>query len=483
MGIPRALNMYEDYPFWFTFFTKLGFRVVLSDPSSKKTYEAGIESMPSESVCYPAKLSHGHVMNLIDKGVDFIWMPCVRWERKEDETAGNCYNCPIVMSYPTALKLNIDELERDRIEFMNPFVPYHDAKELKRRLFELVDGQRWDDAQRGYGRFAGPRITRAEVDAAVDEAWAEDLRFKDDMHRAGEDALRWVEEHKGHGIVLAGRPYHNDREINHAIPELVNSYGFAVLTEDSVAHLMRPERPIRVVDQWMYHSRLYAAARLVTTRNDLDLIQLNSFGCGLDALTTDQVQEILEASGKIYTVLKIDEVSNLGAARIRIRSLIAALKDKHAEALQAARAKALAEGRDPEGVEVPVGRESVSAAFPKVSYTKEMNDAGYTILCPQMAPIHFDLVKEVLRSAGYNLELLRASTTVRSRPASSTSTTTSATRRSWSPARSWRRSTRGATTCPRRRSSSPRPAAGAARPTTSPSSARRCATPGTPRSR
>ncbi len=345
-------------------------------------------------------------MNLIDKGVDFIWMPCVRWERKEDETAGNCYNCPIVMSYPTALKLNIDELERDRIEFMNPFVPYHDAKELKRRLFELVDGQRWDDAQRGYGRFAGPRITRAEVDAAVDEAWAEDLRFKDDMHRAGEDALRWVEEHKGHGIVLAGRPYHNDREINHAIPELVNSYGFAVLTEDSVAHLMRPERPIRVVDQWMYHSRLYAAARLVTTRNDLDLIQLNSFGCGLDALTTDQVQEILEASGKIYTVLKIDEVSNLGAARIRIRSLIAALKDKHAEALQAARAKALAEGRDPEGVEVPVGRESVSAAFPKVSYTKEMNDAGYTILCPQMAPIHFDLVKEVLRSAGYNLELL-----------------------------------------------------------------------------
>ena len=221
VGIPRALNMYEDYPFWFTFFTKLGFRVVLSDPSSKKTYEAGIESMPSESVCYPAKLSHGHVMNLIDRGVDFIWMPCVRWERKEDETAGNRYNCPIVMSYPTALKLNIDELERDRIEFMNPFVPYHDAKELKRRLFELVDGQRWDDAQRGYGRFAGPRIARAEVDAAVDEAWAEDLRFKDDMHRAGEDALRWVEEHKGHGIVLAGRPYHNDREINHAIPELV----------------------------------------------------------------------------------------------------------------------------------------------------------------------------------------------------------------------------------------------------------------------
>ncbi len=406
VGIPRALNMYEDYPFWFTFFTSLGFRVVLSDPSTKKTYEAGIESMPSESVCYPAKLSHGHVMNLIGKGVDFIWMPSVRWERKEDETAGNCYNCPIVMSYPTALKLNVDELEQQKVEFMNDFVPYHDVKELKRRLFELVDAKRWDDAQKGYGRFTGTRLTKAEVEEAVDEAWAESERFKADMHRAGEEALEWVEQNHGHGIILAGRPYHNDREINHAIPELVNSYGFAVLTEDSVSHLMRPERPIRVVDQWMYHSRLYAAARLATTRNDLDVIQLNSFGCGLDALTTDQVQEILEANDKIYTVLKIDEVSNLGAARIRIRSLIAALKDKQAEALKRAQDEAAARGEDPAKAVVPVRRASKSAAFPKVSYTKEMNDAGYTILCPQMAPIHFDLVKEVLRANGYNLVLL-----------------------------------------------------------------------------
>ena len=395
--------MYEDYPFWFTFFTSLGFRVVLSDPSTKKTYEAGIESMPSESVCYPAKLSHGHVMNLIGKGVDFIWMPSVRWERKEDETAGNCYNCPIVMSYPTALKLNVDELEQQKVEFMNDFVPYHDVKELKRRLFELVDAKRWDDAQKGYGRFTGTRLTKAEVEEAVDEAWAESERFKADMHRAGEEALEWVEQNHGHGIILAGRPYHNDREINHAIPELVNSYGFAVLTEDSVSHLMRPERPIRVVDQWMYHSRLYAAARLATTRNDLDVIQLNSFGCGLDALTTDQVQEILEANDKIYTVLEIDEVSNLGAARIRIRSLIAALKDKQAEALKRAQDEAAARGEDPAKAVVPVHRASKSAAFPKVSYTKEMNDAGYTILCPQMAPIHFDLVKEVLRANGYNL--------------------------------------------------------------------------------
>jgi predicted CoA-substrate-specific enzyme activase len=406
VGIPRALNMYEDYPFWFEFFTKLGFSVVLSDPSTKATYEAGIESMPSESVCYPAKLSHGHVMNLIEKDVDFIWMPSIRWERKEDENAGNAYNCPIVMSYPTALKLNIDDLTAKNVQFMNDFVPYHDAAELKRRLHELVDAKRFEDAARGVGRFKGSRIGRAEVDAAVDAAWAVSEDVHAQMRAKGEETLAWIEEHRGHGIVLAGRPYHNDREINHAIPELVNSYGFAVLTEDSVSHLMRPERPIRVVDQWMYHSRLYAAARFVASRNDLDLIQLNSFGCGLDALTTDQVQEILEANGKVYTVLKIDEVSNLGAARIRIRSLMAALKDKEAEALEEARAAAALEGRDPDLAAVPAERASVSAAFPKVSYTEEMQAQGYTILCPQMAPIHFDLVEAVLRAQGYNMVLL-----------------------------------------------------------------------------
>ena len=407
VGIPRALGMYEDYPFWHKMFTELGFSVVLSGPSSKATYEAGIESMPSESVCYPAKLSHGHVMDLIDRDVDFIWMPSVRWERQEDEGAGNCYNCPIVMSYPTALKLNIDELEQRHVEFMNDFVPYHDVEELKRRIFELVDGKRWDDAQAGIGRFKGSRITKDEVSHAVDAAWAESDRFHDAIHKAGEEALKWIEDNHAHGIVLAGRPYHNDREINHAIPELVNSFGFAVLTEDSVSHLMQPDRPIRVVDQWMYHSRLYAAAKFVTTRNDLDLIQLNSFGCGLDALTTDQVQEILEASDKIYTVLKIDEVSNLGAARIRIRSLMAALKDKQAEALASAKAEAAKRGEDPEQVtEVPIERAHVSTAWPKAQFTEEMRDKGYTILCPQMAPIHFDLLVPIFHANGYNLELL-----------------------------------------------------------------------------
>ena len=422
VGIPRALNMYENYPFWHAFFTKLGFSIIVSDQTSGKTYDAGIESMPSESVCYPAKLSHGHIMNLLAKDPDFIWMPCIRWERQEDGGATNHYNCPIVMSYPQALGLNVDELANKKIQFMDPFIPYDKKNELKRRLYELVSVQREKDAAEGRGRFKGAHITRAEIDEAVNCAWEADLKFKDDMHRAGDEALAWIEEHDAHGIVLAGRPYHNDPEINHAIPELVNSFGFAVLTEDSVAHKVTPERPIRVVDQWMFHSRLYRAARFVAQRHDLDLIQLFSFGCGLDALTTDEVQEILEKSGKIYTVLKIDQVSKLGAARIRIRSLMAALKEQREELERATAAGEIGEvapqgvltadgvpeeQRDTDlGTRVPIYRKAASAAFEKVRYTKEMNDAGYTILAPQMAPIHFDLVKEILQSEGYNVVLL-----------------------------------------------------------------------------
>jgi predicted CoA-substrate-specific enzyme activase len=420
IGIPRALNMYENYPFWHTFFTRLGFSVVPSDPSTKATYEAGIESMPSESVCYPAKLSHGHIMNLLGKGVDTIWMPCVRWERQEDDAATNHYNCPIVMSYPQALELNIDDLAESPTVYMAPFMPYDDKRELKRRLYEEVAGERVRRMAEKGREAKGEPITRAEIDAAVNAAWEEDQAFKRAMHEAGDEALAWMEANGAHGIVLAGRPYHIDPEINHAIPELINSFGFAVLTEDSVAHKMEPERPIRVVDQWMYHSRLYRAARFVASRNDLDLIQLNSFGCGLDALTTDQVQEILEASGKIYTTLKIDEVSNLGACRIRIRSLMAALEEQREELAKKHEA-GLAHEEQPAGVRMadgsleperedgdalPVWRKAHTAAFEKVRYTKEMQAEGYTILCPQMAPIHFDLIEPIIRNAGYNLVLL-----------------------------------------------------------------------------
>lgn len=461
VGIPRALNMYENYPFWFTFFTQLGFRVVLSDPSTKKTYEAGIESMPSESVCYPAKLSHGHIMNLLEKDIDFIWMPCAKYERQEDETAGNHFNCPIVMSYSEALKLNVDALNETDIQFLNPFVPYHLKDKLKERLYvELVE-------KHPELMGSGPAPTKEEVDTAVDAAWAEDEQVHEDIHQKGMETLTWIEEHGVHGIVLAGRPYHGDPEINHAIPELLTSFGLAVFTEDSIAHLGQVERPLRAVDQWMYHTRLYRAAKVVTQRDDLDLIQLNSFGCGLDAITTDQVQEILEGSGKIYTVLKIDEVSNLGAARIRVRSLLAALKDQAEEraeqasiaggcpvcgfdgdkleadvkareaAIEAKTGKREAEAGA--AIAAEIARESAeeveqehrimtkeeekalaealkgdhtlkaeSTAFPKVQFTKEMKDAGYTILCPQMAPIHFDLLLPIFKANGYNMELLPA---------------------------------------------------------------------------
>ncbi|WP_275556944.1 2-hydroxyacyl-CoA dehydratase [Anaerotardibacter muris] len=425
VGMPRALNMYENYPFWFTFFTNLGYRVVLSDPSTKKTYEAGIESMPSESVCYPAKLSHGHIMNLLDKEPDLIWMPCSKWERQEDETAGNHFNCPIVASYPEALRLNIDELQTSDVAFVSPWLPYHDKEKLKKRLHDAFTGE--------YAAVLGKRgglPTASQIDAAVDAAWEEDEAFKRDIRRKGTETLAWMEETGTHGIVLAGRPYHQDPEINHAIPELLTSFGLAVLTEDSIAHLGQLERPIRVVDQWMYHTRLYAAAKVVTQRDDLDLIQLNSFGCGLDALTTDQVQEVLEAADKVYTVLKIDEVSNLGAARIRVRSLLAALKDKQ-DQISEARADELAQKRGCPAASIQIEdidalvpdsftekadgvltheqveqREGVSTEFERPQFTEKMKEEGYTILAPQMAPYHFELLVPIFKRNGYNVELL-----------------------------------------------------------------------------
>ena len=418
VGIPRALNMYENYPFWFTFFTKLGWRVVLSDPSTKKTYEAGIESMPSESVCYPAKLSHGHIMNLLDKHPNFIWFPCSKWERQEDDTAGNHFNCPIVASYAEALRLNIDELRESSTQFLNPWLPYDKKEHLKKRLMvELIEAH---PELMGEGVSAP---TQAEVDAAVDAAWAEDEAFKRDMRVKGTETLKWMEETGTHGIVLAGRPYHNDPEINHAIPELLTSFGLAVLTEDSIAHLGTLERPIRLVDQWMYHTRLYAAAKVATERRDLDLIQLNSFGCGLDALTTDQVQEILESAGKVYTVLKIDEVSNLGAARIRVRSLLAALKDQADEEAERTATPASCPACDieisldavpdafnekaaPEVQERMRQREGADTEFPRAVFTEEMKEQGYTILAPQMAPYHFELLVPIFSRFGYNVELL-----------------------------------------------------------------------------
>ena len=367
VGIPRVLNMFENYPFWFTFFTELKYEVVLSPTSTRKIYELGIESIPSESECYPAKLAHGHVSWLLKNGVKFIFYPCIPYERNEFPDAVNHYNCPIVTSYAENIKNNVDELKDPSIDFRNPFLAFTSEEILTSRLVEVFGD-----------------IPAAEVKAAAHKAWLEMDAVRKDMQKKGEETLAYMEKTGRHGIVLAGRPYHVDPEIHHGIPDLINSYGVAVLTEDSVSHLKPVERPIRVNDQWMYHSRLYAAANFVKTRDDLDLIQLNSFGCGLDAVTTDEVYEILEGSGKIYTCLKIDEVNNLGAARIRVRSLLAALRAK-------------AEKNEQRVIE--------PSSIEKVSFTKEMRK-NYTILCPQMSPFHFTILQEAFRVCGYNLELL-----------------------------------------------------------------------------
>lgn len=373
VGIPRVLNMYENYPFWAVFFKRLGYRVVLSPKSTHKIYELGIESIPSESECYPAKLAHGHVTWLIKQGLDFIFYPCIPYERDEMPDTNNHFNCPIVTSYAENIKNNIEEIKTNKVNFMNPFLAFTNKDVLVDQLVKVFD--------------QSFHISADEIKSAGDAAWDELLKSRTDIMEKGEEVIAYLKETGKRGIVLAGRPYHIDAEIHHGIPELINSYGLAVLTEDSISHLVPVERPLIVMDQWMYHSRLYAAANFVKTQDNLDLVQLNSFGCGLDAVTTDAVSDILSKSGKIYTVLKIDEVNNLGAVRIRIRSLLSALKVREQKAYE---------------------RKIVSSSYQRIEFTKEMKK-DYTILCPQMSPIHFELLEPALNSCGYNFKILGSS--------------------------------------------------------------------------
>ena len=372
IGIPRVLNLYENYPFWATFFRNLGFRVQLSPFSSRKIYELGMESIPSESECYPAKLAHGHVQWLVNQGIKTIFHPCVFYEHQETRDAQNHFNCPIVASYPENLKNNVEAVTSGQVHYIRPFIALTDEKTAADRLVRLCK-EEWG-------------IPAKEVRAAVRAAWAEQLRAKADIRAEGKRVLDWMEKNGRRGIVLAGRPYHIDPEINHGIPELIASYSLAVFTEDSLPIDFDPQRPVRVVDQWVYHSRLYTAAEFVRTREDLELVQLNSFGCGLDAVTTDQVAEILEGSNKLYTLLKIDEVSNLGAARIRIRSLIAAMNMRR---------------------EQHILPKSGEVAYHRTEFTEEMYHAGYTILAPQMSPIHFDILEPVFSRYGFHMEVLK----------------------------------------------------------------------------
>ena len=318
IGIPRVLNMYEDYPFWFTFLTDLGFRVIISEKTTRKTYEKGMESMPSESVCFPAKLSHGHIISLIDQGIKTIFYPCMPFSRKEFKQADNKYNCPIVISYSEVLKNNVEELKENNIKFLNPFLPF-DPKTLAETILDLPEFKEYN-------------FTKKELIQAAKKAEKEYHNFKNDIRTKGREALEYMQKHNLKGIVLAGRPYHTDPEVNHGIDTLITGLGLCVLTEDSIADMATLKYRLRVVNQWVYHARLYAAADFVGKQKDLELVQLNSFGCGVDAVTTDQVEEILESYGKMYTLIKIDEVNNLGAVRIRIRSLLASMKKREKEA-------------------------------------------------------------------------------------------------------------------------------------------------------
>lgn len=369
IGIPRVLNMYEDYPFWFTFFTNLGYSVKLSGRSTKEIYELGMETIHSESVCYPGKIVNGHVIDLINKGVKKIFYPGIPFNIKEDKDSDNHYNCPIVISYTEAINSNIDDIKGGMIKLYKPFLPIDDVKRMKKRTFEELKEE---------------GLNYKEVAEALDLAYAELEKYKQDVKDKGDETLAYIKENNIKGIVLAGRPYHVDPEINHGIPELITSFGFAVLSEDSICHLSEVERPLRIVDQWTYHSRLYRAATYLAKEKDLELVQLNSFGCGLDAITTDQVVEILERHEKLNSVIKIDEINNLGAVRIRIRSLMAAMDER--------------EKRDI----VPIEKVTLPE---RVVFTKEMKKT-HTILSPQLSPIHFQFAEGALARDGYNLKVL-----------------------------------------------------------------------------
>lgn len=371
IGIPRVLNMYENYPLWFTFLTALKYKVVLSSASSKAMLEQGLDTLPSDTVCYPAKLVHGHIIELAQMDVPAIFYPCVPYEYKEFSDSHNHFNCPIVTSYPELIRNNMDVLKEKHIKLIQPFLSLEDKAKLSKRLVEI---------------FSPLGIPASEVKQALELGWAEQTRFKADIQGKGLTVIDRLNKTGERGIVLAGRPYHIDPEINHGIPEIITSLGMAVLTEDSVAHLGKLSEPLRVVDQWTYHARLYRAAAMAAQSRNLDVIHLNSFGCGLDSIAVDQVQEILEAQGKIYTPLKIDEGNNLGAARIRIRSLKAALDERQLQ-------------------EAPAQVIEFHSKYKKPTFTRAMRET-HTILAPQMSPMHFQFFESAMAACGYKLKVL-----------------------------------------------------------------------------
>ena len=367
IGIPRVLNMYENYPLWQTFFTKLGFRAELSPKGNKDQYEKGMETIPSDTVCYPAKQVHGHIQALIDKGYKRIFYPAVVYEVEEDKNQANHFNCPIVQSYPAVIKNNVDEITQGLVDYRSPYLNLADKKACAESLYDC---------------FKDLGVSKSEIVDALDAGYDELEAFKLKIRNRGEDTMEMLMHTGEHGIVLAGRPYHLDPEVNHGISQLMTAEGFHVLTEDSIAHL-GDVKGLRVVNQWTYHSRLYAAARIAAKTPQLEFVQLNSFGCGIDAIDTDQIEEIMNQYNRMYTSLKIDEGTNMGAIRIRLRSLKAAVAERTKRKIMPEKLT-----EDPK----PVG------------FTKDMKKEGYTLLLPMMSPIHqHGLVDVALQASGYNV--------------------------------------------------------------------------------
>jgi len=365
IGIPRVLNLYEDYPFWFSFFTTLGFRVELSGERPDKNL--GIDTIPSQTICYPAKLVHTHLCELLARGVNCIFYPILMTEKREFDDVDKNFNCPVVIGYPDVAWLNIDGLREQSVKFMRPAVNIESrAQIIDCMCAELVS----------FG------ITRTEIICAVGAAIHEQKKFREDVAQMGRDAVAYLEKHKTPGIVLAGHPYHLDREINHGIPQLVNEYGVTVFTEDSISELGElDEASDGIIDQWVFHSRLYRAAMAISRDKRFEkteLIQLDSFGCGLDAISSGQTQELLEKHGKLYTLLKIDEGSNTGAVRIRVRSLLAAIKA----------------GQQHKKTEITCGSNG------KISKGKR------TLLCPPMSEHHFQFAESAFAADGIKLKVL-----------------------------------------------------------------------------
>ena len=307
IGIPFGLNMYENLPFWFTFFTKLNFEVVLSPESSRKLYLKGQRTIPSDTVCYPAKLLHGHVEALVEAGVDAVWYPCMSYNN--DEGIGdNHYNCPVVAYYPELIAANVPSLKQTR--FLDPYVGLWRHKDFGKRIAQLM-----------HQEFGIPKKESAAAARAAYEAYE---AYVHDVRATGKEYIDYARSHGLNIIVVCGRPYHIDPEINHGINDLITSFGFVLVTEDALSYL-EGYAPRKVLNQWTFQSRMYNAARYVCTQPDMQVVQLVSFGCGTDAITTDEMRSILEDGDKLYTQLKIDDISNLGAVKIRIRSLMAAI--------------------------------------------------------------------------------------------------------------------------------------------------------------